>query len=203
MGPHVAILIAWGKLPSRAHEVADRKWWPSAWRAAKIREVQGHTEAASGRFAWSALAPWRRFQGPPEALGRVQGGAPANRFQERRSLQGAKMKPLARTRNANLPPTVARRDKTPRLRSGHRPAGRRPAPRTGPRRLGEPMTESVKQEAWANRAGRGPSSRGASAAGSGARPRRGWARSARRCPGRYWKRLAVRRRRGCPRPGSS
>jgi len=128
MGPHVAILIAWGKLPSRAHEVADRKWWSSAWRAVKIRGVQG------------GGTPWRRFQGPPEALGRVwggapeqrarsaeiisrvQGGAPANRFQERRSLQGTKRQP---------PP-----DRRPQADSVHpsRASGR---------------TESVKgEEAW-------------------------------------------------------
>ena len=65
MGPHVAILIAWGTAAAGClARLLTASGGARSEVVAEIREVQG------------GGTPWRWFQGPPKALGRVWGGAP-------------------------------------------------------------------------------------------------------------------------------
>ena len=142
MGPHVAILIAWGKLPSRAHEVADREWWPSAWRAAKMQGPQGcHPWVAVPRAA-SGPRPGAGRSACKPISSRVWGGAPEQR---------ARSAKARRRRHGQETPTSPRPSP-----AGPRPRSRRQIPSilrepqdernlSKARRLGEPMTDPVKR----------------------------------------------------------
>ena len=164
VGPHVAILIAWGM--AAAGSVARLLTASGGTMGEVVAEIRGVQGGGT---------PWRRFLGPPVALGRGLGqaapsdgrtpvheqgaGCRAERLQIGIKTASVKNEAVRRTGNDNLPPTVTPAAQAPPRRSGG-PGAKTPqagdqARAAGPRRLGEPMTKSVKKESWANRAGPG------------------------------------------------